>query len=29
MRRIYEEELQEQENRDWWDAEQDYLDEYM
>ena len=29
MRRIYESELQEHENRDWWDAEQDYLDEYM
>lgn len=29
MRRIYESELQEQENRDWWDAEQDYLDDYM
>ncbi len=29
MRRVFEEELQEQENRDWWDAEQDYLDELM
>lgn len=29
MRRIFEDELQEQENRDWWEAEQDYLDDYM
>lgn len=29
LKSYFEEELQEQENRDWWDVEADYLDEFM
>lgn len=29
IQQFWEEELRDNENRDWWDAEQDYLDAYM